>query len=134
MANLGTAPVDLNSNVGRVRVLLGDTDPSNVVGNVGEYLFFSDEELTAILDMYDNSPRLAAARCLETIAGSQALLLKSWSSDDLTVNGDRIAKELREMAKQLRAEASAAEASEAFEIVPFNPCACTPEYAECRCC
>lgn len=135
MANLGTAPVDLNSNVGRVRVLLGDTDPVNVVNYVGEYLFFSDEELTAILDMYDNSPRLAAARCLETIAGSQALLLKSWSSDDLTVNGDRIAKELREMAKQLRAEATAAESSEAFEIVPFVLCSCTPEYAEeCRCC
>ena len=120
MANLGTAPVDLNSNVGRVRVLLGDTDPVNVVNNVGEYLFFSDEELTAILDMYANSPQFATARCLETIAGSQALLLKSWSSDDLTVNGDRIAKELRETAKQLRAEAIADEGSEAFEIVAFS--------------
>ena len=135
MANTGVAPVDLGSNVGKVRVLLGDTDPTNVSNNLGTYLFFSDAELEAILGMYSDSPQMAAARCLDTIAGSQALLLKSWSSDDLTVNGDRIAKELREMAKQLRAEASAAEASEAFEIVPFNPCACTPEYAEeCRCC
>ena len=120
MANLGVAPVDLGSNIGRVRVLLGDTDPTNVSNNVGEYLFFSDEELEAILGMYSDSPQLAAARCLDTIAGSQALLLKSWSSDDLTVNGDRIAKELRELAKQLRAEAMAAEGSEAFEIVAFS--------------
>lgn len=119
MSNSGVAPVDLGSDVGKVRVLLGDTDPVNVVNNVGEYLFFSDSELESILSMY-NSPQMAAARCLDTIAGSQALLLKSWSSDDLTVNGDRIAKELRELAKQLRAEAMAAEGSEAFEIVAFG--------------
>lgn len=120
MANLGVAPVDLGSNIGRVRVLLGDTDPTNVANNVGEYLFFSDSEIEAILGMYSDSPQLAAARCLDTIAGSQALLLKSWSSDDLTVNGDRIAKELRELAKQLRAEAVQAEGSEAFDIVAFG--------------
>ena len=120
MANSGVAPVDLGSNVGKVRVLLGDTDPTNVSNNVGTYLFFSDAELEAILGMYSDSPQMAAARCLDTIAGSQALLLKSWSSDDLTVNGDRIAKELRELAKQLRSEAMAAEGSEAFEIVAFG--------------
>lgn len=120
MANTGVAPVDLGSNIGRVRVLLGDTDPTNVANNVGEYLFFSDAEIESILGMYSDSPQLAAARCLDTIAGSQALLLKSWSSDDLTVNGDRIAKELRELAKQLRAEAMQAEGSEAFEIVAFG--------------
>lgn len=120
MANLGVAPVDLGSNIGRVRVLLGDTDPTNIANNVGEYLFFSDAEIESILGMYSDSPQMAAARCLDTIAGSQALLLKSWSSDDLTVNGDRIAKELRELAKQLRAEAVQAEGSEAFEIVAFG--------------
>jgi hypothetical protein len=120
MANTGVAPVALDTNVGKVRVLLGDTDPTNVSAGYGEYVFFSDAELTAILGMYSDSPQLAAARCLDTIAGSQALLLKSWSSDDLTVNGDRIAKELRELAKQLRAEAQATEASEAFEIVSFG--------------
>lgn len=120
MANTGVAPVDLGSNIGRVRVLLGDTDPTNVSNNVGEYLFFSDQEIESILTMYADSPQLAAARCLETIAASQALLLKSWSSDDLSVRGDLIAKELRETAKQLRQEATAAESSEAFEIIAFS--------------
>ena len=130
MANTGVAPVELDTNIGKVRVLLGDTDPTNVSGGQGTYLFFSDDELTAILGMYSDSPHMAAARCLDTIAGSQALLLKSWSSDDLTVNGDRIAKELRELAKQLRAEATSAEASEAFEIIPFPAAPVTPEYSE----
>jgi hypothetical protein len=130
MANTGVAPVALDTNIGKVRVLLGDTDPINISAGQGEYLFFSDAELTAILGMYSDSPQLAAARCLDTIAGSQALLLKSWSSDDLTVNGDRIAKELRELAKQLRSEAQSTEASEAFEIIPFPHAVVTPEYAE----
>jgi hypothetical protein len=130
MANSGVAPVDLGSNVGKVRVLLGDTDPTNVSAGQGEYLFFSDDEITAILGMYSGSPQLAAARCLDTIAGSQALLLKSWSSDDLTVNGDRIAKELRELAKQLRQEALGSEASEAFNIIPYPVPPEVPEYAE----
>jgi hypothetical protein len=120
MANTGVAPVDLGSNIGRVRVLLGDTDPTNVSNNVGTYLFFSDAELESILGMYSDSPQLAAARCLDTIAGSRALMLGAWSSDDLTVRGDAIAKELRELAKQLRAEALASESSEAFEIVSFG--------------
>ena len=120
MANTGVAPVDLGSNVGKVRVLLGDTDPTNVANNVGEYLFFSDAELESILTMYSDSPQLAAARCLDTIAGSKALMLGAWSSDDLSVRGDAIAKELRELAKQLRSEAVNAESSEAFDIVAFG--------------
>lgn len=130
MANSGVAPVDLGSNVGKVRVLLGDTDPTNVVNNVGEYLFFSDAELEAILGMYSESPQLAAARCLDTIAGSQALLLKSWSTDDLSVRGDAIARELRELAKQLREEALMSEGSEAFNIIPYPVPPEVPEYAE----
>ena len=120
MANTGVAPIDAESNVGKVRILLGDTDPTNVSGGQGTYLFFSDDEITAILGMYSDSPQLAAARCLETIAGSQALLLKSWSTDDLTVRGDAIAAELRAIAKQLRAEVTATESSDEFEIVAFG--------------
>lgn len=120
MANTGVAPVNLTTNVGRVRVLLGDTDPTNVAGGFGDYLYFSDDELTAVLAMYDNNPKLAAARCLETIAGSQALLLKSWSSDDLAVRGDAIAEALRKLAKQFRDEVTADASSDSFEIVPFS--------------
>jgi hypothetical protein len=119
MANTGVAPPNFSTSVGKVRVLLGDTDPTGVAGGSGTYLFFSDTELTALLAMYDDNVKLTAARCMETIAGSQALLLKAWSSDDLTVNGDRIAKELRELAKQLRAEAIANESSDSFDILPF---------------
>ena len=119
MTKLGVAPVNYASNVGKVRVLLGDVDPQNISSGEGEYKYFSDDELVAILQMYDHNVKMTAARCLETIASSQVLLLKSWTSDDLTVNGDRIAESLRRIAQQLRDEALVEESSESFELVPF---------------
>lgn len=117
MANTGIAPVDLTSAVGQVRVLIGDTDPTNVSGGYGTYLYFSDDELTAVLGLYEDSPKLAAARAMETIAGSQALLLKSWSSDDLSVRGDQIAESLRKIAEQLRKEAIAEDSSDFVALI-----------------
>ena len=119
MEKLGVAPVNYATNVGKVRVLLGDVDPENVLQGIGEYKYFSDDELVAVLQMYDHNVKLTAARCLETIASSQVLLLKSWSSDDLTVNGDKIAESLRRIAQQLRDEVLIEESSESFELVPF---------------
>lgn len=117
MANTGVAPPDFTTDVGKVRVLLGDTDPTNVAASSGTYMYFSDAEIGAFLTMYGDNVKLAAARCLETIAGSQALLLKSWSSDDLTVNGDKIAESLRKLAAQLREEALVDESNEYFNMI-----------------
>jgi hypothetical protein len=117
MANLGASPVDYATDIGKVRALLGDTEAENVESGIGEYMYFGDDEIAAFLTMYGDNVKLAAARCLETISMSQALLLKSWTSDDLTVNGDRIAESLRKLAAQLREEALQDEASEYFNMI-----------------
>jgi len=117
MANLGVVPVDLGSNIGRVRVLINDTNASNVTGTTGEYLYFSDQEIESILTMYSNNPKAAAAQALETIASSQVLLLKSWSSDDLTVRGDAIAEALRKLADQLRKEAISDDSNDFYDLI-----------------
>jgi hypothetical protein len=117
MANSGASPVDYDSDTGKVRVLLGDTEAENVVAGVGDYLYFGDDEIGAFLTMYGDNVKLASARAMETIASSQALLLKSWSSDDLTVNGDRIAESLRKIAAQLREEAIQDESAEYFNMI-----------------
>jgi hypothetical protein len=117
MANLGVSPVDFDSDTGKVRVLLGDTVATDVEAGMGEYLYFGDDEINAFLTMYGENVKLATARAMETIASSQALLLKSWSSDDLTVNGDRIAESLRKIAAQLREEAISEESAEYFNLV-----------------
>lgn len=117
MANSGVSPVEYDTDIGKVRTLLGDTQAENVVNGIGEYLYFGDDEIAAFLTMYGDNVKLATARCMETISMSQALLLKSWSSDDLTVNGDRIAESMRKLAAQLREEALQEEASEYFEMI-----------------
>ena len=111
MPNLGASPVDFGLPVGQVRALLGDTDAINVSGGEGEYMWFSDDEITAFLALYDTNPKRAAARALITVAGSQALLLKKWSADDLHVDGAAIAESLRKLAKDLVDEADAGDAS-----------------------
>lgn len=117
MANSGESPVDYGTDIGKVRALIGDTEAENVVAGFGDYMYFGDDEIAAFLTMYGDNVKLAAARCLETLAGSQAMLLKSWSSDDLTVNGDRIAESLRKLAAQLREEALQDESSEYFNMI-----------------
>lgn len=117
MANSGASPVNFSSDTGKVRVLLGDTEAENVVDGVGDYMYFGDDEIGAFLTMYGENVKLASARAMETIASSQALLLKSWSSDDLSVNGDKIAESLRKLAAQLREEALQEESSEYFNMI-----------------
>jgi hypothetical protein len=117
MANTGVAPPNFTTDVGKVRALLGDTDPTGVAAGEGTYMYFSDDEIGAFLTMYGDNVKLAAARCLETISSSQALLLKSWSSDDLTVNGDKVAESLRKLAAQLREEALQDESNEYFNMI-----------------
>lgn len=134
MANNGLYPADFDSAVGQVRLLIGDTDPLTHSGAQGNYRYFSDAEIEGYLLLCGDEPRLAAARAFETIAASQALLLKSWSADDLSVRGDAIAESLRKLAKQLRDEVAAADSSEFFEIVGFSHCRGCYEYAECRRC
>ena len=134
MANTGLYPIDFSTGIGQVRLLIGDTDALSFYDTEGEYRYFSDAEIDGFLTLCGDEPRLAAARALETIAASQALLLKSWSTDDLTVRGDAIAESLRKLAKQLRDEVIAEESSEFFEIVGFHGRGCSAEYAECRKC
>jgi len=117
MANSGVSPVDYSTDIGKVRVLLGDTEAIDVTAGEGDYLYFGDGELGAFLTMYGDNVKLATARAMETIAGSQVLLLKSWSSDDLSVNGPAVAESLRKIAAQLREEALQEESNEYFNMI-----------------
>lgn len=107
--NQGVVPVDYSTPVGQFRALIGDTDAVALVppaAGQGSYVWFGDDEIGAFLSLYSDNPKRAAARALLTIAGSQALLLKKWSSDDLSVDGAAIAEALRKQAKDLQDEAN----------------------------
>ena len=120
MVNEGVTPPDYGSTVGQVRVLIGDTDAIDLVPPVtgqGEYSWYSDDELMGLLTVFSDNVRRAAAQALRTVAASQALLLKKWSADDLSVDGARVAQVLRELADSLDEQADNADAAlDIFQI------------------
>lgn len=108
MPNTGNFPPDYTIPLGQVRALIGDFDAVPLVPPVagqGDYLWFSDDALQGILNVYLDNPRRAAAAALRTIASSQALLLKKFSTDDLSVDGTAISEALRKLAMELDKQA-----------------------------
>lgn len=89
------ATYDLSTPVGQVRFRIPDT---NVVNPI-----FSDEEIGFLLENNEDSPLLAAAEALETIAGDPARL-SSFSRG--SVSGTRTtADDIRRRASSLREKA-----------------------------
>lgn len=87
--------IDYSTNVGRVRLLINDTDYDHV---------FSDDEIDVFLALEGESVKLAAAQALDTIADDEALTSKVIRSQDLSTNGASVATGLRQRAKELRAQ------------------------------
>ncbi len=90
----------LDTDVGKVRLLITDTDEDNPI--------FQDYEIDVFLSMTSNEDgndiRLASALALETIARSEVLVQKRITLLDIQTDGPSVAKELRESAKLLREE------------------------------
>ena len=100
---------DLTTDVGKVRLLLNDTNDTDEV--------FTDGELQAFLDL-EGSIKLAAAQALDTIADNEALASKVLTSTDVKIDGARLADSLRKRAETLRSQAD--DPSGGFEIVDFE--------------
>jgi hypothetical protein len=97
---------DLTTNVGKIRLLIPDTDWANAV--------FSDEELTAFVSLESGSVRRAAALALETIAASEAMTLKVIKLLDVQTDGAKLAESLLARAKLLRQQAEADDADAGY--------------------
>lgn len=85
----------------QVRVLIADTDQA------GQLL--TDDQLRTYLVLNGDNPRRAAADALEAIAVSELLVSKKIRTQDLTTDAPALSAELRAVAKQLRAQADAAD-------------------------
>jgi hypothetical protein len=131
--NVGATPPDYSTLVGQVRAVIGDTDSVDLIPPVagqGEYLWYGDAAITGLLTVYGENPKRAAAQALRTVASSQALILKKFSTDDLTVDGPAIAEALRKLAKDLDDQANGDEANvDIFELSYFKDYTLHPELA-----
>ena len=94
-----TFTYDPTTDLGRVRLLIPDT--------VSTDAYFEDAEITAFLSLNDGDVRLAAAQALDTLASSNALILKVITQNGVSTNGAAVATALRAQAAELRRQAEA---------------------------
>ena len=108
--------VDPSTDIGMVRLLATDLDDATPL--------FTDTQISAFLTAEGSTVKLAAALALETISTSEALVSKKITTGDgLQTDGPAVAKELRERAAMLRAQARQADidAADAYglSVVPL---------------
>lgn len=85
---------DMTTDIGKVRLLLGDLDSAHPI-------FPDDTQIQVFLDL-ETSVKSAAALGFETIAGTQALLLKSMQLLDLKTDGLSTARSFLSIAETMR--------------------------------
>jgi len=105
---------DVSTSAGKIRLMIPDTDATNYV--------FEDAEIDAFLELEEDTRR-AAALALETIASSNAMVLKVISLLDLKTDGAKTSDALLKRAERLRDQAEKDEAADGLlfdwaELVP----------------
>lgn len=106
--------IDYTTDAGKVRAMIPDISESDPI--------LSDNQITAFLAVSGDNIKKAVAAAWRTIATETTLLYKYVKTDDLLVDGPRMAAELLKNAKDLYAEAVediAQESSDTFEVVPY---------------
>ena len=99
---------DFSSDVAKVRLLIGDIDDTARI--------FNDSAIAAFIALaLDNSVKRAAAQALLTIAVNEVLVQKRIKLLDLSTDGPAEAEALRNLAKDLMAQADMEEVDGAFD-------------------
>lgn len=101
--------VDYTTDVGQVRLIIGDLDVNNQI--------FGEDELQGFLALANDSVKRAAAEALDTIASSEALISKKITTQDRSSDGPAVADALRKHAAALRGRAK--EEEDALEEESF---------------
>ena len=96
-----------------VRLLIGDT------ATQPDDRLFTDDDIR-IITLREGDLKLGAAQLLDRITGSELLLGKKITSQDLATDGVAVAKELRALAQQLRDQYRQALDDAAWGIAPFQ--------------
>jgi len=108
---MATWTYDITDNIGKVRLLIGDTD---IVPTTDAQ--FSDEEIQVFLTMASNVLLIAAAYALEAWAATESAALDSEKIGDYAFTRGAVNKKIT-LAKEYKKEA--ADALEAAAKVPY---------------
>lgn len=134
---VGVAPPQYNTQVGRVRAVLGDTvyeevpptPPETDPTGLGTYEYFGDAEIEVFLSLSDDLLEGALGLAFNSLATSAAVSAKSVADFDLKISTEKRATELRLLAKEWNDKAAALTGDffEMLDITSDKPC--PPELA-----
>jgi hypothetical protein len=116
-------PPNYSTAIGQVRLLIPDTEQLDNLDNVAttaEYLF-SDAQIQALLSLYSDNVKRAAAQAKMILATSEALINKVIRTTDYTTDGAKLGAELRAQAKALQDEANTDDLAESYETFIVAP-------------
>jgi hypothetical protein len=128
-STVGLPPIntDPTTDVGMIRLLT--TDLSEVTP------LLTDPQIEGLLVAEGGSVKRAAASALLVISRSEVLISKKITTQDLSTDGPAVAKELRESARQLLAEAKSEEDAASaedygLEVVPLHRFPAAPPWGD----
>lgn len=128
--NEGIAPPQTDTDLGRLRVVIGDTSYTVVSPGIGSYTMFGDAELEAFLEQSDDSIWRAAGWAYTTLASQAALQSSSIKDYDLAVDTKNRSADLLKVAQAFFDQADLEDNADAFEIVSTGKrCEIIPELA-----
>lgn len=125
MSNIGTYPIDPTSDIGKLRMLVGDTAATELqppLPGHGNYAVFSDVTLAVVLGGQGGNQLRAAGTLFLQLAAEYAQTGKSIKTDDLAIDTRTRGGDLRSIAQSFFDQAQDADATDAndfFQIVPF---------------
>ena len=142
MSNRGLRDFDTSTEVGTLRLQVGDTqftELSPPEDDWVDFAYFSDSTLEAFIETADENLTRATGFAYRSLAGILTMSAVSITTDDLRVDTLGRAKLMRELAAEWLSSAEDednAAASDLFEVIPFggfaNPYAKTWPEASAR--
>lgn len=127
MSNIGAYPVDPTTNVGKFRLMAGDSDGTPIVPEPpaeptqANYAIWSDVEIDVLLAQANNSVARAIAMGYMQLAAQSASVSGTIRTDDLSVTTTSRSGEFLKLA-QYWSEIADAQASDTFDIVYASGC------------
>ena len=116
-------PPNYSTAIGQVRLLIPDTEQLDNLNNAStavEYLF-SDAQIQALLSLYSDNVKRAAAQAKLILSTSEALIKKVIRTTDYTTDGAKLGAELRAQAKALQDEAANDDLADSYETFIVAP-------------
>lgn len=86
MANTGLFPLDPTSDVGQVRLAIGDDEATNLVAPNGDYAYFSDAAITVALSLAGGGIARSCGVLVKQLALSLTIAGQSIGADGFSIN------------------------------------------------